>query len=166
MKKLGMILVSVALLSGCARLSDFNTDNSRTQKEQKEDQTPATMTCTSDKNDTLTFEAKGDQIQNMTQVFTMSFADLGIREDLDAQSIQDKINQSLQSLYDLKGVEATGKIVEDHVEITLHVNYEIANDKELVEAGLLQEGERDSEHISLKQTRKSQEASGYTCTVE
>ena len=166
MKKLGMILVSVALLSGCARLSDFNTDNSRTQKEQKEDQTPATMTCTSDKKDTLTFEAKGDQIQNMTQVFTMSFADLGIREDLDAQSIQDKINQSLQSLYDLKGVEATGKIVEDHVEITLHVNYEIANDKELVEAGLLQEGERDSEHISLKQTRKSQEASGYTCTVE
>ena len=54
MKKLGMILVSVALLSGCARLSDFNTDNSRTQKEQKEDQTPATMTCSSDKNDTLT----------------------------------------------------------------------------------------------------------------
>ena len=76
MKKLGMILVSVALLSGCARLSDFNTDNSRTQKKQKEDKTPATMTCTSDKNDTLTFEAKGDQIQNMTQVFTMSFADL------------------------------------------------------------------------------------------
>ena len=166
MKKLGMILVAVALLSGCARLSDFHTDNSRTQKEQKEDQTLAIMTCTSDKNDTLTFEAKGDQIQNMTQVFTMSFADLGIREDLDAQSIQDKINQSLQSLYDLKGVEATGKIVEDHVEITLRVNYEIANDKELVEAGLLQEGERDSEHISLKQTRKSQEASGYTCTVE
>lgn len=166
MKKLGMILVSVALLSGCARLSDFNTDNSRTQKEQKEDQTPATMTCSSDKNDALTFEAKGDEIQNMTQVFTMSFADLGIREDLDAQSIQDKINQSLQSLYDLKGVEATGKMVEDHVEITLRVNYEIANDKELVEAGLLQEGERDSEHISLEQTRKSQEASGYTCTVE
>ena len=57
-------------------------------------------------------------------------------------------------------------MVEDHVEITLRVNYEIANDKELVEAGLLQEGERDSEHISLEQTRKSQEASGYTCTVE
>lgn len=166
MKKLGMLLVLVLLFSGCARLSDFNTESTRTQKEQKEDQTPATMTCTSDKNDTLTFEAKGDQIQSMTQTFAMSFSDLGIRDDLDAQSIQDKINQSLQSLYDLKGVEASGEIVDDHVEITLHVNYEIANDKELVEAGLLQEGEKDSEHISLAQTRKSQEASGYTCTVD
>lgn len=165
MKKAGILLL-ITMLCGCARLSDFHTENSRKERDtQQEDTSPVTMTCT-DETNTLIYEAKGDRIQTMTQKFTMSFAELGIREDLDAQAIQDKINQTLQSLYDVKGVEATGTMVDDHVEITLRIDFEIADDQELMEAGLLNEGERDSEYISLKQSRLSNENSGYTCTVE
>lgn len=167
MRKTGILLLAV-VLCGCARLSDFTKETDRSEREtKKEDTSPAMMTCTGEKNDTLIFEAKGDQIQKLTQKFTMSFSELGISEELDAQSVQNKINESLSAMYqDIKGIEVSGVMKEDHVEITLVIDYAAANDQQLIDAGLLQEGKRDSEHISLKQSQENYEKSGYTCTVE
>lgn len=97
----------------------------------------------------------------------MSFTDLGINEDLDQNAIKEKINQSLNSMYqDLEGVQAVGEIVEDHVEITVTIDYTAADHEQLMEAGLLESGKVDSAYISLEETQESYEDSGYTCTIE
>ena len=126
MKKRWGFVCLCLLMTGCARLSDVDESFLKETKEPEveQDDTPAVMQCDSETQGTLTFEAKGDQIQNMTQTFSMSFADLGISEDLDQNAIKEKINQSLESMYqDLEGVQAVGEIVEGHVEITVTIDY-------------------------------------------
>ncbi|WP_296241548.1 DUF1307 domain-containing protein [uncultured Faecalicoccus sp.] len=169
MKKRWGFVCLCLLMTGCARLSDVDESFLKETKEPEveQDDTPAVMQCDSETQGTLTFEAKGDQIQKMTQTFSMSFADLGISEDLDQNAIKEKINQSLESMYqDLEGVQAVGEIVEGHVEITVTIDYTVADHDQLMEAGLLESGKVDSAYISLEETQESYEDSGYTCTIE
>lgn len=169
MKKRWGFVCLCLLVIGCARLSDVDESflKETEEPEVEKDETPVVMKCDSETQGSLTFESKGDQIQKMTQSFSMSFADLGINEDLDQNTIKEKINQSLDSMYqDLEGVQAVGEIVEDHVEITVTIDYTAADHEQLMEAGLLESGKVDSAYISLEETQESYEDSGYTCTIE
>ena len=167
MKKLGVLLLALTLM-GCARLSDFKEETGKSEDPlQETSEKEKSLTCTSSNEDQLVFEARGDQIYKMTQTFAMSFEDLGINEDLDPETIQNKINDSLDSMYkELAGVSVTGEMVDDHVQITVVIDYDACDDEELIEAGLLEEGEMESQYISLNETKKSYEAGGYTCTAD
>ena len=169
MKKRWGFVCLCLLVTGCARLSDVDESflKETEEPEVEKDETPVVMKCDSETQGSLTFESKEDQIQKMTQSFSMSFTDLGINEDLDQNAIKEKINQSLDSMYqDLEGVQAVGEIVEDHVEITVTIDYTAADHEQLMEAGLLESGKVDSAYISLEETQESYEDSGYTCTIE
>lgn len=169
MKKRWGFVCLCLLVTGCARLSDVDESflKETEEPEVEKDETPVVMKCDSEMQGSLTFESKGDQIQKMTQSFSMSFTDLGINEDLDQNAIKEKINQSLDSMYqDLEGVQAVGEIVGDHVEITVTIDYTAADHEQLMEAGLLESGKVDSAYISLEETQESYEDSGYTCTIE
>lgn len=170
-KSLGLLMAGLMLV-GCARLSDLDegflkSKDEDTSQEQTQEEKKVTMKCSNEDQGSLTFEAKGDQIEKMTQTFSMSFEELGIREDLDATTIQDKINQSLDTMYQhLDGVQVSGQMQDDQVEITITVDYTVADQDQLIEAGLLQSGEIDSTYVSLEQTQESYEDSGYTCAIE
>lgn len=162
--------MGLLLLGGCMRLSDIDESfSNRTQSPEihEESKESRIMECKHDTEGTVIIEATGDKVEKMTHTFSLSFEDLGITQDLDAQSLQNKINESLSSMYaDLDGVEASGKMVDSHVEITVTIDYEQADQDQLVEAGLLDEGEIESNYISFKETRSSYEGSNYACTVE
>lgn len=169
MRKLGIVALCL-LMCGCARISDVidmeDTSKSDTQEEKK-DTTKKTLVCTNDNEEEITFEAKGDELQKMTQIFYMSFEDLGISSDMDTSQMEQIINDSLTKKYEnLDGVDVSGTLEESRVKITVTIDYNQADMDRLIEEGLLQKGEKQNQYISFKETKKDYKENGYACSLE
>ncbi len=170
--KIKCILLAGLMLSGCTKISDLtdsksSTDQSAPVTEKKTDTKSYVLVCDNDSNEEVTFEAKGDQINKMTQTFDMSFEDLGISDDLDSNAIKDKINASLDEKYNaLEGVQISSELQEQKVHVTIEIDFEQADLDALVEKGLLDKGEIKSSYVSLAKTKEDYKASGYACKIQ
>ena len=166
------IFLAGLLLSGCTKISDLTGTKSSTEQsspviEKKTDTKSYVLVCDNDSSEEVTFEAKGDQINKMTQTFDMSFEDLGISVDLDSNAIKDKINASLDEKYNaLDGVQITSEIQDQKVHVTIEIDFSQADLNALVEKGLLDQGEIESSYVSLAKTKKDYKASGYACKTQ
>ena len=159
------------LLCGCAKVSDLTH-----QKSKSTEKAPVTVKkankikvidCKNDSSQQVTFEAKGDKIQKMTQKFAMSFSDLGITEDMNSEQIQSKINSSLDDKYNsIEGVHVSTELKEQQVEVTLEMDFKTANIDTLIESGLLDKGEAQSDYVSLKKTQSAYKQEGFACMIK
>ena len=123
--------------------------------------------CKNDSSQQVTFEAKGDKIQKMTQKFAMNFSDLGITEDMNSEQIQSKINSSLDDKYNsIEGVHVSTELKEQQVEVTLEMDFKTANIDTLIESGLLDKGEAQSDYVSLKKTQSAYKQEGFACMIK
>lgn len=165
------LLCASLLLCGCAKVSDLTE-----QKSKSPEKAPATtkktnkikvIDCKNDSSQQVTFETKGDKIQKMTQKFTMSFSDLGITEDMNSEQIQSKINSSLDDKYNsIEGVHVSTQLSDQQVEVTLEMDFKKANIDTLIENKLLDEGEAQSDYVSLKKTHNVFKNEGYACITK
>ena len=140
------------LLCGCTKVSDLTHQKSKSTEKApvtvKKTNKVKVIDCKNDSSQQVTFEAKGDKIQKMTQKFTMSFSDLGITEDMNSEQIQSKINSSLD------------------VEVTLEMDFKTANIDMLIENNLLDKGEAQSDYVSLKKTQNAFKKEGFACITK
>ena len=168
MKLLFACSIFAISLVGCARISDIIPE-----KETEEEVVLSEDTGKKEKNvvcekgeETIHFEAEEDQIRNFTQVFYLSLSDLQIPKDLKEDEIQELIDNAVKELYaEYLGVSVEGEYVDGHVKMSAIVNYEVADIDALVEAGLLDSGEIESQYVSLKRTIEDLESQGYACEV-
>ena len=145
-----MTLLLILVLSGCTRLSIGN-ETVETKKEEKE----SIVKCDGEDNKTITFFSKGDELYAMQFVFFQELEEF-------IQSLN--INSSLSEKYkDIKGVSAIGEILEDKIQYTIMIDFDEADFDQLVENGLLNSGEVESQYISLKKTKEAYQNNGYAC---
>jgi uncharacterized lipoprotein YehR (DUF1307 family) len=86
---------------------------------------------------------------------------------MNKETIQTKINDTLKEKYQgLEGVTVTGKVIDKEVEVTVEIDYEVADKDALIEAGLLDQGEKQNTSISLQKTQSVFEENGYACEVK
>lgn len=171
MRKL-FILGLCLVLSGCMRIDEV-VDTNRKPTENKEpeiivhDDIEKLLTCTNEDDEKLMFEAKGDELNKLTHTFYMSFKQVGIKKDMDKEAMEKSINESLSNTYGkINGVEVSGKLKKDKVEITMIIDYELASIDDLIEAGLVHEGEKGTEYISFEETVIDYQNNGYACKQE
>ena len=166
------VLTLLFMLSGCMRIDEVidTPNNSSSNKEpeiQEKDNTKKTMICTTENEEEIVFEAKGDQIHSLTHTFYMTFESLGITEDMDVSQMEQIINDSLAKSYaDIDGLDVIGTLEENRVKVVVTIDYDIADIDVLIEKGLLQEGEMENQYISLKMTKKDYTNNGYACSIE
>ncbi|MBB5183509.1 DUF1307 domain-containing protein [Catenisphaera adipataccumulans] len=165
MKKwIGMLLIGALVLTGCSSQSGESTGD--TTPDTQESTKSKVLVCTGDNDEQVTLEATGDKIKKMTIVSYMEKSDLGITDEMDAETIQNAINDSLSEKYNIDGVTAEGALEDDRVKITVTVNYEEANQEDLINAGLVEKGEKQSQYTSLKATKKAYKNAGYSCDYQ
>ena len=163
------LLCACLLLCGCTKVSDLTHQKSKSTEKApvKKTNKVKVIDCKNDSSQQVTFEAKGDKIQKMTQKFAMSFSDLGITEDMNSEQIQSKINSSLDDKYNsIEGVHVSTELKEQQVEVTLEMNFKTANIDTLIESGLLDKGEAQSDYVSLKKTQSAYKQEGFACMIK
>lgn len=97
----------------------------------------------------------------------MSFSDLGITEDMNSEQIQFKINSSLDDKYNsIEGVHVSTELNEQQVEVTLEMDFKAANIDTMIESGLLDKGEAQSDYVSLKKTQSAYKQEGFACMIK
>lgn len=157
-------------LAGCMRINEIlPTEDEKGKSEEpivEEDTEEKSAVCSNDKEE-ISFDAKGDELLKMEQVFYMSFEDLGIKDDMDTSQMEQKINERISSSYaDINGVDAVGSIEDNRVKITVTIDYTVADIDELIEEGLLHEGEVETQYISFKETTDDYKNNGYVCEID
>ena len=134
------------------------------KKEEKIEE--VTMQCTQKDEEILLF-AKEDEIQKFQNRFTVSFQEAGITEDVDKDQVIDKLNDSLEEKYaKIKGVSTKAELKEDCIEVIIMIDYIQADINQLIEAGLIQKGEEESQYISLEKTIQAYKDMQYACEVK
>jgi uncharacterized lipoprotein YehR (DUF1307 family) len=157
-----LVLCSIFLLAGCQRVNDSGTA-SAAQPENAGNR--RSLVCTSD-SDMYMFEATGDQIDGSTWTYAMSVDALGLEDGSDVKKVVEKVNESLQDQYgSLAGVTAAGEVEDDAIRVTIRIDYSEADTDALVDAGLLESGDIQTQYVSLDKTQKEMNANGYACKV-
>lgn len=168
-----ILLCGLLLLTGCAQIKNIkdiatNDTSKKPVSAVEKDTKEKTVICTGSDNEQVTLTSKGDKLQSMTDVINTSEQDMGIDGSQDSQTVQDAINTSLADKYNsIEGVSASGALKDDgNVQVTIQIDFSKANKQDLINAGLLQQGEKDSDVISLKETQKAYTSNGYACNQQ
>ena len=139
------------LLCGCTKVSDLTHQKSKSTEKApvtvKKTNKVKVIDCKNDSSQQVTFEAKGDKIQKMTQKFTMS------------SSLDDKYNS-------IEGVHVSTQLKDKQVEVTLEMDFKTANIDMLIENNLLDKGEAQSDYVSLKKTQNAFKKEGFACITK
>lgn len=164
MKKL--LLVGLLIMtSGCSRISEIlNNDPTKEPVVTEQDTSEKTVVCKNDKGASATFNAKGDEIHSMKTVSYITYEELGIDpEVMNKDAIQERINQAITDKYQgLAGVSIIGQMTDDKIEVTTEINFDQADMQALIDAQLIEKGEREDRYLSLKKTQETY-AQSYTC---
>ncbi|MCI9041637.1 DUF1307 domain-containing protein [Dubosiella newyorkensis] len=164
MKK-GFLILCALCLCGCTRINKAPSAE-KVEKKQEEELTQHTLECIKD-SDSMSFVAVGDMLQQQTQVFYMTYEDLGINEGLNHDDLLKAINEKLAQSYGaLQGVDVVSSLEDNRVKVTVSIDYNQANIQALIDAGLLHEGEVETKYVSLGKTQKQLEDDGFACTVQ
>ncbi|MGN1277510.1 MAG: DUF1307 domain-containing protein [Floccifex sp.] len=161
-----MTFLFLFVLCGCTRLGQ-----PQEKIEEEIDETESVVTCLGDQKKTVTFFSKGDCLYAMQYVFYQSIDDYVDSLDLEGfisqEDIVKRINDALSEKYkDIAGVSAVGEVQEKDIQYTLMIDFDVADFDQLVEKGLLNSGEIESQYISLKKTKEAYQAQGYVCQVQ
>lgn len=167
MRKLLMVLSGLLVLSGCSGVDTiFKNDVSKDPVQDKKTTKKVMVQCDHGEDIKTTFEASDDNILQMKQISHLTLSDMGleISDDMNKDTIQQKINESLQEKYQyVDGVSVKGTLTDDKVEIETDINFRKANKDDLVSLGLLDKAEKENKEVSLKKTIKAYQANGYAC---
>lgn len=164
MKKCLLLCMALAL-AGCQRVGQ-NPQTADPAAEEPTSSVKHTLLCTLDE-DEYEFDAQGDKILTSKMTVVSSLESLGADEDTDKELLQEAVEQSLSASYgSMAGVEADWSLQDGHVLITLRIDYDKADLNDLIDAGLLQAGEMESQYTSLDKTQNDLEAAGFACTVK
>lgn len=168
MKKL-LLIGLLVITSGCAKIQEIvNNDTTQEPKtEEQEDTSEKTLSCSNEAGESAVFHAKGDEIQRMTQTTFLSYEELGINGDeVNKEAIQERINQGITDKYQgLAGVSVMSTMGEERIEITVDIDYTVADQQALIDAGLLDEGERQNQYVSLKKTEEVYKQN-FACEIQ
>ena len=86
---------------------------------------------------------------------------------MNSEQIQFKINSSLDDKYNsIEGVHASTELNEQQVEVTLEMDFKAANIDTMIESGLLDKGEAQSDYVSLKKTQSAYKQEGFACMIK
>ena len=167
--KLFMICICALSLSGCARLSDFEKKDEKveTVKETETEESKESIVNCANDGMMVRLEAQDDKVNKFTQTFYMSLEELKIDKNKKEEEIQELVQNAVQKLYqEFLGVNVTANYEDNRVKIVVEVDYEVANLDALVDAGLLNKGEVESQYVSLEMTKKDLESQGFACEIE
>ncbi|WP_297568353.1 DUF1307 domain-containing protein [uncultured Faecalibaculum sp.] len=161
MKKAWLALLCLAL-TGCVRVGGSNPETRQEEPDETET-VKQTMTCSSDAG-SYEFEALGDQVKKSVQTENVSFEELGLDAGADQAKIGEAISRVLNDSYgSLKGVSTQGEVRDNHVELTISIDYAQADSQALIDSGLLEPGELDSRYVSLERTETELTSQGFAC---
>lgn len=150
MKKLFAILIT--LLIAFAICSCGNNDK------YNDDKTVVLKNTSDNKNITIKFEHKGDDITKLSQKEIISFDSLGVSNSMDAQAL---LEPKIAMIPTIDGYENKITVKDDHVEETIDINFQdIDVDKINEIPGLNFVGDAN-EQISLEETIKELKKSGF-----
>ena len=83
------------------------------------------------------------------------------------KQIQFMINSSLDDKYNsIEGVHVSTELNEQQVEVTLEMDFKTANIDTMIESGLLDKGEAQSDYVSLKKTQSAYKQEGFACMIK
>lgn len=150
MKKLFAILIT--LLIAFAICSCGNNDK------YNDDKTVVLKNTSDNKNITIKFEHKGDDITKLSQKEIISFDSLGVSNSMDAQAL---LEPKIAMIPTIDGYENKITVKDDHVEETIDINFQdIDVDKINEIPGLNFVGDAN-EQISLEETIKELKKTGF-----
>lgn len=162
--KRSWMAVLCLVLTGCVRVGGGQTGENR-EVTDSADTVKQVMTCTSEAG-SYEFNAQGDQVTKSVQTESVSFEELGLEQGADAVKIEEAITRVLAESYgSLEGVDASGAVKDGRVEMTVSIDYETADHQALIDAGLLEPGELDSQYVSLERTQSELQSQGFACRV-
>lgn len=165
--KIWMACICALSLVGCVRLSDLEAEKEEieTIKQVEEDKKEWIVDCT--KEDLMVhLEAKDDEVKMFKQTFYMTLSDLGVDANQGNDKIQEQVSNAAKALYDeILGVNVRAEYLDGRVKITIEINYEVANIDALIEAGLLDKGEIESQYVSFELTKAMLQKDGFACQV-
>lgn len=167
--KLWMVGFCALFLCGCVRLSDLEKpeEEIETVKEtETEEVKEYAINCAKD-GMIVRLEAQDDRVNTFTQTFYMSLEDLKIDKNKKDEEIQNLVQSAVKELYkEFLGVNVDANYEDGHVKIVVTVDYEVASIDALVDAGLLNQGEVESQYVSLEMTKEDLESQGFACEIE
>lgn len=147
-KALGLLTLSL-LLTGCS-------SNKKTTTVCK-----GSLDEITDSN--VTIQATGDKTTKMTNKVTYDFTNY-IKEETPITYYEDLVKEDRDEINDLKGVNAKYTVEGTKIVLTVTVDYQKADFKELAAAKLIVQGSAgEVKYISLKQTIAQQTQAGLTC---
>lgn len=157
------IICALLLLSACSRVGQ-----NISEQEINEVSKNTITSCSSDKNEKYTFFASDDEIYSMQEVFYMSYEEAGIYDEMSEDEVKALINTRLSDKYSpISGVSAIVDEVADYqIKIIFMIDFEQADFEQLAQVGLINEGEVQSQYISLKKTREEYSDNGFVCEVQ
>ena len=66
----------------------------------------------------------------------------------------------------IEGVHVSTELNEQQVEVTLEMDFKTANIDTMIESGLLDKGEAQSDYVSLKKTQNAYKQEGFACMIK
>lgn len=161
--KLRSLLCVLLMCTACSRVGISNEE-----PEEKIEAKNVIVSCTSQRNEHYTFFAAGDEITSMQEELYMSYEDADIYEEMDTEEIKNIVNQRLSDKYSsISGVSAiVDEVADGQIKIIFMIDFEVADFSQLVDAGLINEGDVQSQYVSLKKTREQYTKNGFACEIQ
>lgn len=147
MKKIIILLLGVFLLAGCSSGS-----------KEKE------VTCTIAEQgveSTVVYTGEGDEVFTSKTTFKLKYDLFGVVD----QNMKEQLKEQYEATYmQMEGIVIEVSIDgEEYLEMTIDVDYRVADKDYLVSAGLLDADDAEGDTVSLEKMLELNEEAGYTC---
>ena len=161
MKRVSLFLMFF-LLCSCSRIG--TESNEQDYEETKN----YVVSCSLESNEQYMFFSQDDEIQSMQEVFYMSYEDAGVTYDMDPETVKENINDKLSNKYSqIAGVTViVDEIVDYNIKIIVMIDFRVADMNQLIEQGLINEGNVQNQYISLEQTMEAYSSNGFACSYQ
>lgn len=151
------------MLAGCQRIGVSSQKPTESDAAQERVQS---FTCSHDQSK-MEFEARGDQVLKTRQEMYWTLEELGIVDNPDKDQVVQAINDKLVQDYgSIDGVETEGTLEDGHVRMIVTIDYERADTDQLIEAGLLEQGEMETQYVSLEKSEQELKKQGFACQAD
>ena len=140
-----ILMVGLLLMSGCAK-----------DEEKK-------AVCRVHQNgisDEMTLNALNDEVLTSKSVMTVPFSLYELTTEEEKTQFAE---QMMAGFADVEGVKVSSETTEDEFVLTIEVDYTVVTLEGLLELGLIEESDMDSEMISYEMTVEGLVSMGYTC---
>lgn len=140
-----MLMVALLLMSSCAK-----------DEEKK-------AVCRVSQNgisDEMTLNALNDEVLNSKSVMTVPFSLYELTTEEERAQFTE---QMMAGFSEVEGIKVSSETTEEEFVLTIEVDYTVVALESLLELGLIEESDMDSEMISYEMTIEGLVSMGYTC---